>query len=88
MKKLQRYTMGDHWNCFVEDDDGELCISRDVYELEAKYAQLEASHAELLERAEDISKLLEYFVVTNEYVELTIEHFRAAIAKAKGEVMP
>ena len=45
MKMLQRYSMGDHWNCFVEDDDGELCMSRDVDELEAMYAELVANNA-------------------------------------------
>jgi hypothetical protein len=58
---------------------------RQMAQLELKCAKLETINAELLYAAEDVSKLLEYFVVTNEYVELTIEHFRAAIAKAKKE---
>lgn len=48
MSKLQRYSMGDHWNCFVEDDDGQVLMGTDVDELEAKYAQLEAINTWLL----------------------------------------
>jgi hypothetical protein len=50
--------------------------------------RLIAAAPELLEAAEYVSKLLEYFVVKSEHCELTIDRLHAAIAKAKGEVMP
>lgn len=65
-----------------------MCDGEDVAQLEAKYAELEKICAELLEALEEI---IEQTDGRNNYV---IGHERAyaiaaaAIAKAKGEVMP
>lgn len=53
--RLQRYTMGDYCSGYVKDDDGEVCMNRDVEALE--------------QACEDMLKILEdyYLQRTKEY---------------------
>lgn len=105
MNKLQRY--GRYWNHLYEEDDGQLCMSRDVAELEAQHAKLEAINTELLEALEAVvtiakeahahwdagrdsklGKIILALAGANGAYDKRIDAIRAAIAKAKGEVMP
>lgn len=49
---MAAYQMG-----YEKNDDGEVCMSRDVEELEAKYAKLVEAHGIALEALRYISKL-------------------------------
>ena len=77
MKKLERYSMGEY-NCYYEDDEGDMCKSSEV-------EYLEAINAELLEAATNALWWWDGGNKISPKASDVIGRLRAAIAKAKGE---
>lgn len=73
--KLERWRL--EYGAMYSDELGEVCLTKDV-------AELEASHAELLVAAKRLLSLYE----SHGWQHPAINAARAAIAKAEGEVMP
>lgn len=89
LKKLQRWQV--YFDNFcpsyepVQHSIDTVCLAEDVAELETKYEQLEASHAQLLETVKGFLRWWDSPTTVNGG---HIDRLRAAIAKAEGEVMP
>ena len=83
MKKLERYEITDFG--YLPLSDGDVSKSEDVAMLEAKYAQLEAINAQMLEALEKIAALDYTMGGINCFCWKAHTIADAAIAKAKGE---
>ena len=88
---IQRYDMAPYAMGWEKNDDGEVCMSRDVEELEAKYAELESNYYKLLEAHIIMNEALEW--LTTDACFLNCSHaskrqFAVKTLQRVAEVMP